>query len=208
MNMEKKKYEVIVLFNGYSRQLELGSASNCTCTLIKGKKNIIVDTMTAWDGPKIENALRDHDLTCCDIDFVVCTHGHSDHIGCNYLFQNAIHIVGFCISRKDFYYNFDFTTGEPYVIDEGVRVIPTPGHTLQDVSVIVSTEKGIYAITGDLFEHKDDEDIWQGLGVDNVELQKKHRNEILRYADYIVPGHGSIFETSYVWRKIINRPSH
>lgn len=206
MNSERKKHEILVLFDGYSRNTELGSTSNCTCTLIKGPKNVIVDTMTAWDGPRIESALEDYDLKCCDIDYVVCTHGHSDHIGCNYLFQNAIHIVGFDISKKDFYYNFDFTTGEPYVISDGIRVIPTPGHTMQDVSVIVSNDKGIYAITGDLFENKDDESIWRQFGADNAELQEKHRNEILKYADFIIPGHGPIFKASYIWdKRKINR---
>ena len=46
--------EVIVLFNGYSTKLgnEIMKA-NCSCTLIKASKNIIVDTMTAWDREKI-----------------------------------------------------------------------------------------------------------------------------------------------------------
>ncbi|XP_074114844.1 metallo-beta-lactamase domain-containing protein 1-like [Cotesia typhae] len=44
-------YQVIVLFDGYSKQLEDGkSKANCSWTLIKGPEiNIIVDTMTAWD---------------------------------------------------------------------------------------------------------------------------------------------------------------
>ena len=45
--------KVIVLFEGYSLTLEDRMEANCTCTLIKAEKNIIVDTMTPWDGPKI-----------------------------------------------------------------------------------------------------------------------------------------------------------
>lgn len=46
--------EVIVLFDGYSRRLDDGTMdANCTCTLIKGSKLIIVDTMTAWDRERI-----------------------------------------------------------------------------------------------------------------------------------------------------------
>lgn len=42
--------EVIVLFDGYSTKLDDGTMkANCSCTLIKASKNIIVDTMTAWD---------------------------------------------------------------------------------------------------------------------------------------------------------------
>lgn len=46
--------EVKVLFNGYSEQLDDRiMCANCSCTLIKGPKLIIVDTMTAWDQKKI-----------------------------------------------------------------------------------------------------------------------------------------------------------
>ncbi|KRT82428.1 hypothetical protein AMK59_3223 [Oryctes borbonicus] len=202
MNPENKKCDIIVLFDGYSVNSEQGSQSNCTCTLIKGNKNVIVDTMTAWDGPKLEKAIEENGLKCSDIDYVVCTHGHSDHIGCNYLFQNAIHIVGRCVSKKDVYYNFDFAAGKPYLIDVNIRVIPTPGHTLQDVSVLVSTDKGLYAITGDLFENKDDENLWYRLEVDDAELQRKYRSEMLRHADFIIPGHGPMFPAKYKYDQI------
>lgn len=40
--------------------------------------------------------------------------------------------------------------GIPYEIDDFIEVIPTPGHTGRDVSVIVrGTDKGTIAITGD-----------------------------------------------------------
>lgn len=46
--------EVIVLFDGYSKQLDdTRMDANCTCTLVRGEKNIIIDTMTAWDRDKI-----------------------------------------------------------------------------------------------------------------------------------------------------------
>lgn len=46
--------EVLVLYDGYSKMDgDDAMIANCTCTLIKGPKNIIVDTMTAWDAPKI-----------------------------------------------------------------------------------------------------------------------------------------------------------
>lgn len=49
-----KMSEIAVLFNGYSTMSANDEmAANCTCTLIKGAHNIIVDTMTAWDSDKI-----------------------------------------------------------------------------------------------------------------------------------------------------------
>lgn len=46
-------YEVFVLYSGYSKTEELGMLCNCSCTLITGKNNVIVDTMTPWDKDKI-----------------------------------------------------------------------------------------------------------------------------------------------------------
>lgn len=46
--------EVVVLYDGYSVTTGKDQMSaNCSCTLIKGSHNIIVDTMTAWDSQKI-----------------------------------------------------------------------------------------------------------------------------------------------------------
>ncbi|XP_017783144.1 PREDICTED: metallo-beta-lactamase domain-containing protein 1 [Nicrophorus vespilloides] len=189
-------YEIIVLFDGYSKNVEEGMLANCTCTLIKGPKNIIVDTMTAWDGDFLRDALHAQNLQCSDIDYVICSHGHSDHIGCNYLFQNATHIVGHSISHKVTYYDHDFSSTE-YQIDENIKVIATPGHTLQDVSVIVQKGNAIYAITGDLFEKEEDledDTIWRMAGSDDEKLQEFNRKKILGIADYVIPGHGPMFK--------------
>lgn len=46
--------EVIVLYDGYSYVNNDGEMiANCTCSLITGRHNIIVDTMTPWDSEKI-----------------------------------------------------------------------------------------------------------------------------------------------------------
>ena len=56
-------YQVHVLSDGYSRLDGEGSMlANCTCTLIKGPKNVIVDTMTPWDGQVIVAGLGKHGL--------------------------------------------------------------------------------------------------------------------------------------------------
>lgn len=47
--------KTFVLYEGYSHcnLSENKMLANCTCTLVKAQKNIIVDTMTAWDSNKI-----------------------------------------------------------------------------------------------------------------------------------------------------------
>lgn len=45
------------------------------------------------------------------IDYVISTHGHSDHIGNNNLFLQAKHIVGFSVNFKDKYTLHPFDKG-------------------------------------------------------------------------------------------------
>lgn len=193
-------YEVHVLFDGYCQPTEGGMLANCSCTLIKGPKNIIVDTMTPWDGKRLLDAIQKLDVRCDDIGYVISTHGHSDHVGNNNLFLNAKHLVGRCVSYKEKYYDDGtfFNKDDIYEIDEHVQVVSTPGHTLSDVSVVVKTTKGIFGIVGDLFENENDmldESIWLDAGSENPELQRRNRKYILDKVDWIVPGHGTMFST-------------
>lgn len=124
---------VNVLFNGYSfldKELNLQKA-NCSCTLIQGKNvKIIVDTLTSWDSDNLLNGelfsntfnhstldilksniveLKQHHIQPESIDYVISTHGHSDHIGNNNLFLNAKqHFVGTSVSHKNIFYQHDF----------------------------------------------------------------------------------------------------
>ncbi|XP_059098363.1 metallo-beta-lactamase domain-containing protein 1-like, partial [Tigriopus californicus] len=188
--------EVHVLFEGYSTQNPDGSMSaNCSCVLIKtGEVRILVDSMTPWDGPKIKESLSQHHcLSQDDIDFVVSTHGHSDHVGNNNLFLKATHIVGHSMSHKDKYFEHDFDASS-FTLSPGVFVKATPGHTLDSVSVIVTdTRLGTIAIVGDLFEKEEDlldDQVWIEAGSENVSKQRQNRAAILALADQIVPGHG------------------
>lgn len=108
-----------------------------------------------------------------DIDILVLTHLHWDHVGDVAKFSNA----EFIVSREELRFALDplpclyvayeaLQLGmEPMflkVIDriktvemrekeivEGVRVIPLPGHSPGSIGVVVDTEKGPYVITGD-----------------------------------------------------------
>lgn len=142
-----------------------------------------------------------YDVKPDDITHVVCTHGHSDHIGCNYLFLNAKeHIVGRGISKKDEYRSIE--DGDHYQIDDDIYVMPTPGHTNDSISLIVEnnnlSSKPV-AIVGDLFEKREDcyfELIWIGAGSDSIDIQRKNRLYIAEMAGIIIPGHGPQFDVT------------
>ncbi|XP_037949988.1 metallo-beta-lactamase domain-containing protein 1-like [Teleopsis dalmanni] len=199
--------QVFILFTGYSHiDVDEPSAmrANCTCTLIRTSsgKNIIVDTMTAWDGDKIVTALREHNLQPLDIHIVVCTHGHSDHIGCNYLFQNAKwHFVGNSISHRDKYIEWSTDDSASFAIDGiDVAVQQTPGHTLSCVSVIAgNTPFGTVGVCGDLFERAEDifdETLWLEAGSEDATKQRQQRLRMAELCAYIIPGHGPGFKVT------------
>ncbi|XP_021200346.3 metallo-beta-lactamase domain-containing protein 1 [Helicoverpa armigera] len=193
--------EVITLYDGYSVMTGKDRMSaNCSCTLVKGVNNIVVDTMTAWDSQKIISALDRNNVKPENINYVVSTHGHSDHIGNNNLFLMAKHIVGFSVSFQDEYHMHPFDKGEDFKIDENVKVIPTPGHTLSDVTVIVTSKpSGTIAIAGDLFERFEDienPNIWLEAGSEDPVQQMKNRSKVADLADWIIPGHGPKFQVT------------
>ena len=47
--------------------------------------------------------MKRHNLTPSRVEYVVCTHGHSDHISNNSLFPEATICVGNDISKQDHY---------------------------------------------------------------------------------------------------------
>ncbi|XP_020801092.1 metallo-beta-lactamase domain-containing protein 1 [Drosophila serrata] len=197
--------QVVVLHTGYSREEGTAMRANCTCTLVRCRDgtNILVDTMTAWDGELLRSLLSDQGLGVGDIHVVVCTHGHSDHIGCNYLFQEArMHLVGACASHRDLYMDHFGSEQEDELLalDSNGEVVVqrTPGHTLSCVSVVVKNSQlaGTVGITGDLFERRedvDDESIWKGAGSEDEKRQRVERSKIAQICDFIVPGHGPLF---------------
>lgn len=144
--------------------------------------------------------MAQHKVQPSDITHVVCTHGHSDHTGCNYLFQDAeLHIVGYTASNRDRYSTLPEDT---YDLDENVSILKTPGHTLDSVSVIVencSLTPNRLAICGDLFEREEDcfdKSIWLEAGSEAPSLQLRHRLAVAEMSDVIVPGHGPQFEVT------------
>nr|XP_046237611.1 metallo-beta-lactamase domain-containing protein 1 [Scatophagus argus] len=194
LDFHGQPYSVSVLKVGYCLPQTDGSfKADGTITLITGPRTILVDTGGPWDRDFLLMTLKERGLEPGDIDFVVGTHGHSDHIGNLSLFPTAVIIVGYDISEGDTYRPNKLAEGHPYSIDEHVSVVPSPGHTGQDVSVQVKgASAGTVLVAGDLFECCSDEDSWRDLSM-NIAVQEVSRQQALCVADVIIPGHGLPF---------------
>ncbi|KAF6022017.1 hypothetical protein EB796_019673 [Bugula neritina] len=181
-------YEIIILRPGFYKKTAAGEGS-------------------AWDTKFIISEILKHGLKPENINYVVGTHGHSDHIGNLNLFTQATHIVCHDISKDNVYFQHPFQEGVPYTIDGDVSIESTPGHTSQDVTVFVTSgdsNLGVVAVAGDIFENEHclfDDDLWMGQS-QFPELQKKSRNAILKRADTLVPGHGAMFQVPASYKRM------
>ena len=117
------------------------------------------------DGEEIASRLEAVDIDIARIDFVVNSHLHFDHCGCNDKVVNAPIII----QKREWdwatkpepdggYVRSDYDTGQDIKIIEGeydlfgdgsVVCIPTYGHTPGHQSLKIQTAKGEYVLTGD-----------------------------------------------------------
>jgi len=202
---------LIELFVGYSQldKINREMKANCSVTLIKGEKTIILfDTLTGWDSDTLIQELKYHHVNPEDINYVVCSHGHSDHVGNLNLFLHAQqHFVGSSINHKNVYILHDFDES-PFVLDKDIEVISTPGHTNSCISLIVRNtnyeNSGSVAIVGDLFEREEDifdDSLWIDAGTENEIVQRKNRLKVAEMVDFIIPGHGPRFKVTEEMRE-------
>ncbi len=143
------------------------------------KENIIVDTGVGNLPPKYQKyhdvirkkqeelrySLKKAGLRPRDITLVVNTHLHFDHCGNNRLFENSKFLVQTEEIRYAYFpdrfmrvsYLRDFFDVEgdylpvrgKYSIEDGVDVVPTPGHTIGHQSLVVKWKNRNLVYTGD-----------------------------------------------------------
>ncbi len=193
--MADKYAKVKVLLIGYFKWLGLGREefkASSTVTLIQDNgTNILVDTGNQEVEKKLIAALKKQNLDVDDIDYIILTHHHLDHTANKHLFKNAI-ITDWLTSYKKnkFLVDFDIINKGKNIITPNVYIKSTPGHALDEGSVIVKAKDGIIAIAGDLFFNDQTE---RNIFIHDKKDFERSRKEILKLADYIIPGHGGMF---------------
>jgi len=160
-------------------------------TLIESERGkIIVDTGQVGDGEEILKALKKLGLEQSDIDIIVNTHSHSDHCANNHLFRRAEVIFP--------------ADGE--LIAPGVRILATPGHSLDSISLVVDSVihppegDGIAPETRRVVIARDalptlgnfQKRVPPAVHCDRA-LAVASMNKIIEMADMVIPGHDRPF---------------
>jgi glyoxylase-like metal-dependent hydrolase (beta-lactamase superfamily II) len=129
---------------------------------------------------RFEQGLAAAGLTVNDIDYVMCTHLHVDHVGWNTRLENGRWVPTFpkakyIMADRELAYwtqrEKDDPSGVPWITDsvlpiveakrtqivksdfafnESIQFIPTPGHTIDHYSVLVGRPGQDALITGDM----------------------------------------------------------
>lgn len=176
-----------VLHTGYTLSTGPGVAATVSY-VTDGDRHVIFDPGMVPGRGSILGPLAELGLTADDITDVVLSHHHPDNIINVGLFGSArVH------DHKAIYEGDQWTDrdAEGYELTPSLRLIHTPGHSLEDVTLLAGTAEGVVAFAGDLW--------WRPNGplVDPVspdlEVLRASRLRVLGLADVIVPGHGAAF---------------
>jgi glyoxylase-like metal-dependent hydrolase (beta-lactamase superfamily II) len=191
---------VDIIKEGYSRWLSADTmAANGTSTLIRSNHmTVVFDTLSPWDRQLLTDRLSTFGVTPEDVNALVCSHTHTDHIGNLNLFTNCQHIVGDHVYKEDVFQLNAFQQKQTIDLSPDMQIVSTPGHTKDSISLVVKNvdKLGTIGICGDLFECEADlldDNIWISAGSEDESLQRQNRRLMAGLCDYIIPGHGPMF---------------
>lgn len=179
--------EVKVLIEGYTSDSS-GEEKTCsTISLVKDKDIImVVDPGVLEDQQMLVDKLKEEELSVNDINVVFITHSHIDHYRNIGMFSKA--------KTLEYYGLWEGNTVDDWKeqFSDDIKIIKTPGHNYDGLTLLINTDKGIVAICGDVF-WKEDYPKNDPYASDKEELEKS-REKILKLADYIVPGHAGMYK--------------
>ncbi|MBW2116550.1 MAG: MBL fold metallo-hydrolase [Deltaproteobacteria bacterium] len=180
--------------------------NNCNAFFIDGEKRILVDPGHYHLFGHVREDLANLSLSPDDIDLVIITHGHPDHMEGIKIFQDtptmiAIHAAemdfikkmaphyGKALGISDFEPEILLKEGDLKIGDLNFQVIQTPGHSPGSICLYWTDKKVLF--TGDVIFN-------QGIGRTDLPggNGEKLKQSIKRIssldAEYLLPGHGDI----------------
>lgn len=160
--------------------------ASSSVTLIEvGEKRIMVDTGSTKDEARFVKILTRMKVEPESIRFVVNTHMHIDHCGCNDLFVKARVVA----HRSESPPAGSMRVNGRQELLPGIELVPTPGHSAGSISVFVTADER-FAICGDAIPTRANYDNWVPPFLNfNPELALRSMELIRSWADVIIPGH-------------------
>ena len=164
--------------------------SSTVSLILDGDARLVVDPGMVADRALLVEGLERHGVKPERVTHVLLTHHHPDHTLNAALFPNADVIDAWATYRNDLWLDHP---GDGHQPTPHVRLRATPGHSAQDVTWLVETDGGVMACThawGLAASAPEDDD----YATDQRALAAS-REEILRIADVVIPGHDAPFRT-------------
>lgn len=159
--------------------------------LTEGDVHVVVDPGLAPSHRHILDPLGALGVAPGDVTDVVFSHQHIDHTLNAALFPHARFHDFAAIYRGDLWSDAD---AEGRVLSDGILLIRTPGHTVEDISTVVRTEAGLVVCTHAW---------WTADGPDedpyapDMDVLRRSRERILALGPVmVIPGHGAAFVPS------------
>lgn len=166
-----------------------GESTVSTCSLVRdGEAVIVIDPGLSPSQAAILEPLGRLGLGPLEVTDVVISHHHPDHTLNVALFPRARVHDHWAI--YDFAGRWDDVEAEGRVLAPSVQLIRTPGHSAEDISTVAGTPEGIVVFTHLWWtETRPVEDPY----APDPAVLHASRERVLRFADVIVPGHGTPF---------------
>jgi glyoxylase-like metal-dependent hydrolase (beta-lactamase superfamily II) len=178
-----------LLHAGYIRDKGVTVGSSVSLA-IDGEARIVVDPGMVADRAAILDPLRGLGIQADEVTHVVLTHHHPDHALNAGIFPRAEVVDAWARYVGDQWLDHD---GDGFRLTPHVWLMMTPGHTRQDLTVMVETADGVVACTHAWWRSDRTPEV-DPLAEDQAALEAS-RLRILGAADMVVPGHGEPFAT-------------
>jgi glyoxylase-like metal-dependent hydrolase (beta-lactamase superfamily II) len=171
-----------LLHAGYADDRVASSVS----LIVDGDRAIVVDPGMVPNVDAILRPLSAAGLTADDVTDVVLSHHHPDHTMNVALFRQArVHDV-MATYQADVWLDRDDEE-----LSAHVRLVPTPGHTPQDLSTFVSTQQGLIVLTHLWWMAEGPRE--DPFSADPATLTASRAQVLAAAPTLIVPGHGQPF---------------